>query len=435
MDPLVATGLAGNVVQFVDFSYKVVSTARKLYKSAGGTIAENQELEALARDLCELAKKDNVKTLSKYIRDVIPPKTKRQPDDEDFREDEIIRQLSQQCIDISEDLIRVLQLLKVKRDNRAWESVYQALKSVWKQDDIDTLLLRLDRIRDQLNTRLNRKHQAQMERRFDNLAATNAGLEANRAREIKELKSEIALAFEELKKGVEYEGQAARAWSRLAITAHEGQVLSAEQHILNSLRFNTMDYRHAAITKEHQNTLHWVFDKSSVNVVEWLEGNNNLYWISGKPGSGKSTLMKFLWNHEQAEAHLKVWAGADTLIVASFYFWSPAKDSLQKSQTGLLRSILYQILRRCSELIRVAFPDPLQSTLSGFPCAPSEFLSSWQLLAAFERLSSVLELSKVKFCFFIDGLDEYEGAPVTIIQLVEILKRSPNVKICVSSRP
>jgi hypothetical protein len=274
-----------------------------------------------------------------------------------------------------------------------------------------------------------------MERRFDNLAATNAGLEANRAREIKELKSEIALAFEELKKGVEDEGQAARAWSRLAITAREGQVLSAEQHILNSLRFNTMDYRHAAITKEHQNTLHWVFDRSSVNVVEWLEGNNNLYWISGKPGSGKSTLMKFLWNHEQAEAHLNVWAGADTLIVASFYFWSPAKDSLQKSQTGLLRSILYQILRRCSELIRVAFPDPLQSTLSGFPCAPSEFLSSWQLLTAFERLSSVLALSKVKFCFFIDGLDEYEGAPVTIIQLVEILKRSPNVKICVSSRP
>jgi hypothetical protein len=106
MDPLVATGLAGNVVQFVDFSYKVVSTARKFYKSAGGAIAENQELEALARDLCELAKKDNVKTLSKYMRDVIPPKTKRQPDDEDFREDEIIRQLSQQCIDISEDLIR-----------------------------------------------------------------------------------------------------------------------------------------------------------------------------------------------------------------------------------------------------------------------------------------------------------------------------------------
>jgi hypothetical protein len=40
-----------------------------------------------------------------------------------------------------------------------------------------------------------------------------------------------------------------------------------------------------------------------------------------------------------------------------------------------------------------------------------------------------------KFCFFIDGLDEYEGDEEDIIRLLQSLATSPNVKICVSSRP
>jgi hypothetical protein len=43
--------------------------------------------------------------------------------------------------------------------------------------------------------------------------------------------------------------------------------------------------------------------------------------------------------------------------------------------------------------------------------------------------------SNVNFCFFLDGLDEYEGKPMDIIRLVELLKSMLKVKVCVSSRP
>lgn len=69
------------------------------------------------------------------------------------------------------------------------------------------------------------------------------------------------------------------------------------------------------------------------------------------------------------------------------------------------------------------------------PNYSSEGFTTPKLLSAFRSIAARLNTSKVKFCFFIDGLDEYEGKPDTIIRLVELLKSALQVKICVSSRP
>ena len=58
-----------------------------------------------------------------------------------------------------------------------------------------------------------------------------------------------------------------------------------------------------------------------------------------------------------------------------------------------------------------------------------------ELLAAFQRISASLATTKTRFCFFIDGLDEYEGRPNDIIQQIELLRSLPHIKLCVSSRP
>ncbi|KFY14487.1 hypothetical protein V492_02587 [Pseudogymnoascus sp. VKM F-4246] len=131
-------------------------------------------------------------------------------------------------------------------------------------------------------------------------------------------------------------------------------------------------------------------EKIFENFVHWLEADHGLYWITGKPGSGKSTLMKFISAHPNTRKHLQTWARGRKLVTASFYFWSPAKNQLQKSQAGLLRSTL----------------------LDGTPSTDEPM-----------------------FCFFIDGLDEYDGNPQDIIELVGILRHSPYIKVCVASRP
>lgn len=63
------------------------------------------------------------------------------------------------------------------------------------------------------------------------------------------------------------------------------------------------------------------------------------------------------------------------------------------------------------------------------------FLTVPELLDAFQRICAKLSSSKIKFCFFIDGLDEYEGKPDDIIHLIELLRASPYIKMCISSRP
>lgn len=40
-----------------------------------------------------------------------------------------------------------------------------------------------------------------------------------------------------------------------------------------------------------------------------------------------------------------------------------------------------------------------------------------------------------RFCFFVDGLDEYDGQEEDIILFIKQLAASPFIKICASSRP
>jgi hypothetical protein len=141
-----------------------------------------------------------------------------------------------------------------------------------------------------------------------------------------------------------------------------------------------------------------------------------------KAGSGKSTLMKYICDHDATLNALRSWAGSYNLVTASYFFWN-AGLPMQKSRLGLLQSLLYQIFLACPSLMLEAQPRRQQE--------------SWmqkELFKELERISKSLKLPS-KFCFFIDGLDEYEGDEEDIIRLLQSLASSPTVKICVSSRP
>ncbi len=82
-----------------------------------------------------------------------------------------------------------------------------------------------------------------------------------------------------------------------------------------------------------------VSDKPWDNFVQWLRGGSERYRINEKAGSGKSTLEKYISSHHETRGALTSWAGDQELITASFFFWNTG-TTLQKSQMGLLRSLL-----------------------------------------------------------------------------------------------
>jgi hypothetical protein len=223
---------------------------------------------------------------------------------------------------------------------------------------------------------------------------------------------------------------------RLSSLVDMGNDIDTAQKILKSLRFSTMKVRHSKIAGAHRNTFRWMFEKPTnlrlqVKYGEWLRSDDPIYWISGKPGSGKSTLMKYLVSEERTRAHLQSWASPKNLVIASFFFWI-AGTEMQKSQKGLLQSLLYEVLRQCPNLIPPTFPSRWQAP-DPYHDNPDPWTRS-ELLEAFGRLKKY-DLSSTRFCFFIDGLDEYEGDHTELIDVIRGLIDSANVKICLSSRP
>jgi hypothetical protein len=218
--------------------------------------------------------------------------------------------------------------------------------------------------------------------------------------------------------------------------------LAKEIAILTSLSFTSMEERHSRIVEAHCRTFEWIFrtkhlalsdPRSSIALGSWLRSKHGIFWVSGKPGSGKSTFMKWLVQERQTIEALRQWAGSADLITASFYFWISGAP-IQKSQQGLFRSLLYEILSQCPELIPTVCPE--RWALSACSADRLKQTSSWarpELAASLGRLQNS-GINK-KICFFIDGLDEYDGDHFDIIDILTNLADSSYIKICLSSRP
>lgn len=216
------------------------------------------------------------------------------------------------------------------------------------------------------------------------------------------------------------------------------RAVAEEQVILKSLNFKTRPVRHSSIPKAHQKTFEWVYQLAGSNptratyITKWLNCGDGLFWVSGKPGSGKSTFMKFIADEPRTLGLLSEWSGSKQIIIASHYFWS-AGTTMQKTQEGLLRTLLHEIFRQCSELIMPVCgnrcPSLSEESEGGF--------LPWTLsdLHAIIRKITARDTTSVRFCFFIDGLDEYDGDHVELCNILKDLARSANFKIFISSRP
>lgn len=205
--------------------------------------------------------------------------------------------------------------------------------------------------------------------------------------------------------------------------------------LLESLRFREMPMRHLEIPSTYGDTYTWIFDGSTTPFQSWLSDGNGIFWVSGKAGSGKSTLMKYLADHRETRRQLQGTSYSNHVSIFSFYFWN-AGYPMQRSQQGMLQSLLFQLLKSHPGAMERACPLRWASEdrLHPPPWTRSEVVQS--LETALQLLSK-----NSSFCLFIDGLDELAGEQsdtwdhYELVCLLERWTRYPHVKICVSSRP
>lgn len=218
--------------------------------------------------------------------------------------------------------------------------------------------------------------------------------------------------------------------SKLYALVQEAKLRAEECDLLRALSFDGMQNREDNIADAHLKTFKWMVDdndrgnKPGSSFMNWLKQGSGVYWVAGKAGCGKSCLMKYLGREEKVNSALQEWAGGHSIVASKFYFWNAGND-MQKSQVGLLRSILFEILRQVPSLIPHVFSVHSQVAYRAHKTP---------LFNAFKSITTQTA-PNTKFFLLIDGLDEYDGDDSDITELISDFASSENVKICVSSRP
>lgn len=160
-------------------------------------------------------------------------------------------------------------------------------------------------------------------------------------------------------------------------------------------------------------TCEWLLQHETFQ--KWVEFNQELLWIKGKPGSGKSTLLNYAFANQK---HLL--SARDNDIVLSFFFHGRGGD-LQKTTLGFFRSLLHQILKQV--------PNCLSDLVDIFEnkCKEiGEYNKRWQwhpkeLWFALE--ASLLKILETRSAWlFVDALDECgEDNAKELVQKFELL--------------
>lgn len=205
---------------------------------------------------------------------------------------------------------------------------------------------------------------------------------------------------------------------------------------LNSLWFPRMNDRHWAIQEPAGNTGSWL-TKCPI-YQKWFNqecspwNDQSFLWLKGKPGAGKSVLMK------EAFRRAKM-AGSKSGVCTAAFFFNAKGEKLERTPTGMFQSLLYQLLPRYRTYLPRFLKIWEQKELI------SEYHSSkkWQWKA--EELKHhfkdmIMSQPTTRAVIFIDALDEC--LPESIRSLADYWQRltdnaasrDVHLKVCMSSR-
>jgi hypothetical protein len=141
MEALAAVGVAGNVLQFLDFGQKLVTTCTEIYLSTSGSLKANDDSEMLLREFAESI--DNLSSdLSRY-QDALNDTVQQVGGSP-------MKVTVDGCRSLAQDLIKRFERLRGEGNLGRWKSLVKGVKCMWKAKELQELQKRLTQHRSQL---------------------------------------------------------------------------------------------------------------------------------------------------------------------------------------------------------------------------------------------------------------------------------------------
>ncbi|KAK4113218.1 hypothetical protein N656DRAFT_768156 [Canariomyces notabilis] len=203
--------------------------------------------------------------------------------------------------------------------------------------------------------------------------------------------------------------------------AQDARLEARRERLLRSLKFDRMNERKNMVAESHPKTYQLVLTDGSdagepADVTEsskgdadhrwdsfsdWLRSTEPTYWISGKLGSGKTTLVKYPLGHPQTRSFLELWSPGAVLV--SHFFWRPG-------------------------------------TQIGSNASAKDTETDWSDQELQSTLLDVMAHYPKSMACFLDGLDEVlrTDGTLALLNVVDALKRPQGlqgkVKLCLGAR-
>lgn len=462
MDPISALSIACNVLQLVEQAIEAAEACKELYDK--GSLDQNDRIEQHAEEI-----KDANKALGEVLGKknmVTSPRAKK------------LENIAKDASATASELQKILNQLKLSKKQgkkNVGGAFKTTLRMLWKRGDIERLRKKLKEQDKTICSGILKELYVQVDtnaleqkRQFQNLSKAQQDTIANVLDRLKN--SETSVIAHLATQDAALMQSERRLMSRM--DAHDLHLNNASEkqdsqwirlqnrerdalrvRLLDSLAFPEMNERRNVIESrigDFGSTCKWIFNPGheylgqlNHEFVDWLRNGSQVFWVSGKPGSGKSSLMAYIYQSLQkgnsAFEHLARWAQSKPIRVLSFWFFRPAASQLLKSASGLWRSLCWQILdkdEKLIDLIRVNKDMSAPSSLHGCLTESGSRAQTWTDAELQSWVTYLLTQSSCKYCILLDGLDEVESRLDYLLHSIrQIAQDSEKIKVCCSSRP
>ncbi|KAF2034716.1 hypothetical protein EK21DRAFT_55929 [Setomelanomma holmii] len=445
--PIPAVGLASALIQTIDFSINVLRKEHPIYQPVDESTTPVENTKVLQSII------DNLYRLT----DLIAQSELRRLQDEKSEQKESAAKLSDAAQQLLKQSDQVVDLVQSLRDalmaaqargsssDASWPTARVALMNgVWKKKDVTSHKKKFRALRRETDTSL----LLALRQYLDQSAETGLPIFAEDGEEGKTLRHWEKWQNEALD-AIHAQGwRAGKKKNVDGFSAIVDKLIGAEKEVyfcdeaFKLLWFEGLDERLNSVERPMDGTMGWMFGDERMGekgaLLEWLGSTQgqNLFWIKGKSGCGKTVLTKFMFRNPRIFDYLEAWSGAAPGITASYFFWKSGSE-MQNSPVGMFRAMLYEALQ---DMIYGPLEQDVGIIQWLFADRWSQFTSYGgglhdlalpELRKAFDLMIS--DVSK-KFLFMVDGLDEMDNHSEEPLAMIVEATKKENVKIIASSR-